>query len=160
MEVGVPRPRARSAGDRRRRGRDQLAGGRVDPEDEDSVEALVGDDEEAPARVEGDVVRMRAGLLGAMRPRLALERDEIAQRPERAVGVDRQHRDRARAVVRADEEAVGRVDAESDPVLAAGGLAVEDPDLPGPRVDRVGNGLGAVAMRRVEDALLPVEGQP
>ncbi len=87
MEVGVPRPRARSAGDRRWRGRDQLAGGRVDPEDEDSVEALVGDDEEAPARVEGDVVRMRAGLLGAMRPRLALERDEIAQRPERAVGV-------------------------------------------------------------------------
>jgi len=60
----------------------------------------------SPARIEMDVVRMRAGLPGPMRSGVAGERDEIARWRERSVRADRQDRDGPRGVVRNNQEAI------------------------------------------------------
>src|SRR2546428_603384 len=104
MEVGVARPSARTARHGRRSGRHQSAAGGVDREDERRVEALVGHEDEAGAAVEHDVVRMRAGLFRAMRPRLARQRRPIGDRPQRAVHACRQQGHRARRGVGADHQ--------------------------------------------------------
>jgi len=141
------------------RARRQLAAA-VHPEHEDRVEALVRYQAEAPARVEGDVVRVRAGLLGRVGPGLAGERDQVAERSERAIRLDRKHRDRARAVVGADQVAVGGLDPEPHAVLALGRLAVEDAEPAGAGLDRVGGRFVPFAVCCVEHRPPAIEREP
>ena len=156
----MARPGARTARHGRRSSRHQLAARGVEREHERRVEALVGHDDEALARVEHDVVRARVGLLGAMRPGLARQRRKIGDRPKRAVGLDRQHRHGARAVVRADHVFVIRIDAEAHAVPALRVLRPERAQLPRRLVDAKCRDDFAVAVRRVQEALITVEGEP
>ena len=156
----MARPGARAARHRGRRRRHQFAARGVEREHVGRVEALVGHDEEALARIEHHVVRTRVRLLGAMRPRLSRQRRQIGDRPERAVGLDRQHGYRARAVIRADHVFVVRIDAEPHAVPALRVLRAERAELACRLVDAKCRDHFAVAVRRIEEALIAVERQP
>ena len=160
MEVHVPRTGARPRRRERRVARHELALRCVELEDEDLVEALVGDDDEAAGAVEGLVVRVRARLLGPVRPGSARQRDQIGERSQGSVRSDGKDGHRARAVVRADQELVRRVHGDAHTVLAPGRLLAQHLQLAGGPVDRQRGDHLAVAVRRIEDALLLIQGQP
>src|SRR6516225_6427817 len=65
----------------------------VETKDEDTVEPLVGHEDEASGGVERDVVRMRAYLLAFVRARLARQRHELVLVFKRPIGGDCQYRD-------------------------------------------------------------------
>src|ERR671922_2876254 len=116
MGVGVSRRCAGPARDKRRIPRDQFSRRRVQPEYERLIEAFVRDDDVAATAIEGTRVRMRFGLLCAMRSRLSLELREIAQWSKRAVAIDRKDDQTAARVIRQREITSRRVDGDVDPV--------------------------------------------
>ena len=158
MEVRVAGTGAGPAG--HRPGGHELAARGVEAEHERRVEALVGDDEKAPARLEDHVVRMRARLLGAMRSGLAAKREDVGHSAQRAIGFDRQHRQRPARVVRDHGERVGGVDTQAHAVATFRRLSVQQRETPTVGIDRVGHGFGAVAVRRIETSPLAIDGQP
>ena len=110
MKREMPRAIARRQRDGWRVVRRQRAFRRVESPDEDLVEPEIGGKDEAPRRVRFDHVRVRAIVAAdgkaarqersrLRRPDRALMAPDISRRPELAVRLDRQHRDRPAAVV-------------------------------------------------------------
>jgi len=103
---------------------------------------------------------VRAGLLDPVRSGIPGQRDEMAERRQRPLPVDRQDGDRPRGVIPHHQEVAGGVHGDANPVLAAGGLLIQELQLAGRLVDREGRGVLAVTVARVEEALLAIERQP
>ena len=155
MEGEMARP---GAGTRRRvAGGRELAGGTVQSVDLDPVDAAVGCDEETTAGIERNVVRVRAGPdLIAVRADLARRRNHVGERRERSIGIDREHRD-AWAIAD-DDVAVARVRRQVRRISAGGRLLVQEPDPAARLFDCISADLGTIAVDRIEESLLAIEG--
>src|SRR5688572_24357459 len=99
MERNMPRSSPLSGGGRPRIHCEEFARHPIKPEREDLIEALVRDDDEAPAGIEFDLMGFSEGLLDTMRANLSLKDDQIHKLSERAVLVARQHRHTRRDMV-------------------------------------------------------------
>ena len=143
----------------RRLGRAQLAAGRIETENEHAVEAFVRHQHEAAGRIENDVMRVRTGLLFGVRPRLALQADQLNLVREPAVLPHGEHRDAARGVVADHHEPAARVRRQVHPVGVAGFGTVQESKESGFRVHREGRGIGFVAVDGVEKSLVSAEDQ-
>ena len=107
MERGVPRRRARR---RMRQNPARSAVSRPSWKRKKKVRSkpLSGTTTNAPVGIENHCVRMRRGLLPRVRTGRSLQRDQLADRPQPPVLVDRHHRHGAGAVIRDHQEAFGR----------------------------------------------------
>ena len=123
------------------------------------VSALARQEEVLALAVERIVMRPDVVLLAAVRPGRARHGRERRVGTERSVFGDRQGRDRVGAVVGHQQETAGGVEIEMDDVVAAGRLPVEDAEMPGPGMDRIGRRLASVAVHGIEMRARLVDGQ-
>ncbi len=159
MKAGVSWSSAGFRPDRRRGGRHQHAARDVELKHKYRVQSLVGHEEETPFGIEWIVVRVRARLLGWMRPGRARQLDEIASWRKRTIPVDWQDRHRSRRVVRYHKEPVTRIDREMNRVRPASLLPVQLCQAAARHVDGKRGYVAQVGMHRVEKATAMVDGQ-
>ena len=157
MEGEMARPGAPAGRRERRIVGHELAARTIQPIDEDPIGAAVGRHQKTPARIKRHImgVRPRPRLI-AVRADFARRRHHIGERRQRSIGIDRKHR-HPRTVADHDV-AVARVRRQVGRIVALSRLLVEKFDPAAWLVDRVGGDFGSIAVHRIEEALLAIEG--
>ena len=140
-------------------GRGKPAARGVEAEHEHAIEPLVGDEHETAGRIEHDIVRMRARLLGLVRAGLARQVQELMLILERSVRSDGQHRDAAAGVIGHDQELAAGVDRLAHAVFSSRGGPIEQLGPAGLAIEREGAGRVAVPVNAIEEALIAAHGE-
>ena len=107
----------------------------AEAEEEGTVEAFVRDDHERSGGIKNHRVWMRRGLLPRVRAGRSMQRDQLADRSQTSVLVERYHRDDTGSVVRDHQEAFGGIEGKMDRVIALTVGLVEQRQYPGLPVD-------------------------
>src|SRR5262249_11131953 len=132
----------------------ELSAVRIEAKNKDAIEPFVGHQDEAPRGIEHHVMRMGTGLLDFVWAGLTRQLHQLMLIFKGSIRGDGHHGDRAAGVVRYDHELAARIYRLSNPIVAAGGCAIEQLSLTCLSVKRKGSGIVAVAMHGIKEALV------
>ena len=149
MEDAMPRRGARTRRNRALRRRLDPARHRVEAKHEGAVEAFVGHDNVATSWIEDHGVRMRRFLLHRIRPWLPREFIKLMHRQQPPIGLQRQYRDGATAVIRNHQMAPAGIQRRVHRVVALAGHAAQHPQMAGFGGDGEGSQMISAAMHGV-----------
>src|SRR5262249_22095722 len=132
----------------------------IERQSEHAIEPLVRDQHEFAARVEDDVVGVRACLLDRIWTGLARQRHHPTAIRKPAVGLDGEERDVAARIVRNDREPAAHVERKAYAIASPACRLIEQGRLAGADIEPKGAGEVAIAVRRVEKSTGAAERQP
>jgi hypothetical protein len=138
---------------------DQFARIGVKTEYEDLVETFVRDSQEAARPVKWVVMRAWPWLVRPVGPDLPMNLDQIRQRGQGAVRIDRQNGQRTGQVIRHDNEAVAWIDGKMNRILPAGQLPIQGAQTPRTLVDSKGGNLAAIPVDGEKESTGAIERQ-